>query len=202
MSRTFNPEAVTNQLHSATGIARCLANDFDKMREGGGLWGGANEFLGTIVKAYLVDVNDHLDEILAKARTWIEVAIAEKEVCGGYPLSFLGCEHRITWAVCNWLQRHPDDLQMAVDAAQYNQEFLRENPTSVSNSFSLGLGSLVFVEGRRYAEYLAWAKTNGKIPLGATVSKIRGEASVCAAICLAKIENKYTEEEISKIINR
>jgi hypothetical protein len=202
MSRVFDSQAIKRQLYSATGISRCLRDDFDEMKAGGGLWGGANEFLITVVNGYLVGISDHLDEILAKARKWIEVAMSEKEVCGGYPLSFLGCEHRVTWAVCNWLRGQPDDLRMAGMAADFENEFLKEDSESVSDTFALGLGSLAFVEGRRYSEYLHWAKTNGKIPLGVSASRIRGEASVCTAICLARTEGYYSEEDIAKIIHR
>jgi hypothetical protein len=202
MSRIFDPQAVSRQLQSEFGIPRCMNADFEKRRARGGLWGGSKEFLQNVVEAHLVGVTGQLDEILVKARKWIEVAMAEGEVCGGYPPSFLGAEHRVTWALCNWLQGHPDDLEKAGQAADFNNQYLKDNLDSVSDSFSLGLGSLIFVEGRRYAEYLQWAKANGKIPLGAVGSKIRGEASVCAAICLAKTEGHYGDEDISKIINR
>ena len=202
MSRIFSPKLTAGQLKGSVGIAWCLSNDFETAKLKGGLWGGSKYFLGAVIKSHLIGMNDRIDDLLLKARHWIEVAIEEKEVCGGFPPAYLCCEHRIILALCNWLQGNPDDPQVAAEAADSNNQFLSEAPDEISSTFALGLGSLIFVESKRYAEYLHWAKVNGKIPIGAPASRIRGEASVCAAICLAETDQSYKPEEISKLTRR
>lgn len=194
--------AVRKILDSDFGVRRCLNADFENKRANGGLWGGAKEFLLNVVDAHLVGVTSNLDEILAKARKWIDAAMNKKEACSNYSPSFLGEEHRITWSLCNWLQGQPDNLEMARQAADFANQYFTEQPDSVADTFSLGLGSLTFIEGQRYAEYLHWADANGKIPLGVAQSKIRGEASVCAAICQAKTTGHYNDADIAKIVQR
>lgn len=202
MSKTFDTEEVARQLFGPVGFIRCLRDNFVEMKVGGGLWGGANEFLITVVKSHLVGVSVHVDELLTKARQWIDVVIAEGEPRGKYPQSFLQSEHRVTWTVANWLRGHADDLKVTSEAAEAANQYLTEHPDSVAERFALGLESLKFLEGRKFSEFVHWAKASGKLALGTASSKIRGEAAMTAAICLAETEGTYSTEEIGKALKR
>jgi hypothetical protein len=202
---TFDPANERRSLLGDCGYEFDLARNIDQARDVGGRGSSAHAFLGTAIQCLLNGLDEPAFQLLKKAKQWISVALAEKEIPKRYlhderysPDGEAALRYQ-TLALVNWLLCDQHDAESYRHFVEHQDRFwssqVRKDKVSASSLLP------VYVDAREYRGALQLFTSSG-LTVAKSRNLIRNEGQMAYVLCLYQLGEDFTKTEVDSITGK
>ena len=195
----FDPTELKAQLQGDLGYSFDLASPFAEAERVGGLASSAHAFMNTGIACFLVGLDAPAQQVLQKARVWLELAIEKEERPQRYFPDATEALRFSDHAVLTWLlesEPSPTSLERCIE---FRDRFWDRTGPRDPEEVSLSL--LDYVEAGLSQRVLELFERSG---LGAPADPLRvvSEAQMIYLLCTNELVSKDVDRSLQRFLDR
>ena len=145
-------------------VAIALQQDFQRSKTRNGLANSASFFLKRAVECILVDLDGAADELLNKAKHWLQVAIEVSEMPERYVPNRTEQRRHADLALCHWLLYNRHDRENLEHAVLHLERYVGSVPAP-SLEGRLVLAFQIFLEAGEYSRIVKLCEQHHVFPI-------------------------------------
>ncbi|HEY5411637.1 MAG TPA: hypothetical protein VIJ94_13025 [Caulobacteraceae bacterium] len=198
--QVFDPDQVRAQLDGITGYRWFLQRSFNETAKEQVLGNWASSYLELAVECLLVGYVDAADQILNRARDWLQIAIKSNERPHDYASGSTEARRSLDLALCNWLLFDQHDAE---DYGLFLQGYdgVLESRGWSRNRIEVSLILPRYVDAGAYSLALARYAGAGMQP-PASLDRVVTEGQMCYVLCRFYLGQEYSADDVAKALKR
>lgn len=196
--QVFDPNELRRRLDDPhTGYQWWLSHDYEKSAAEGVSGNVANADVGEAVKCLLVGYDGPGEQLLRRARHWLNLAVENEEKPHDYAGGWTEARRHLDLGICNWLLGNRNDAENMRAYLSYAPRVSAGHKISKYISFALPN----FVDAGAYQEALALFAASPLKP-ASSLSRIVSEGQMCYVLCRHLLGLEYSAQEVAAALRR